>query len=213
MLKMIAKKIYFFFLRHITFLKPIYETQSTMSPITFSGIFFQKILGINRKAYWPVHRNSLVVGAEYIHIGIGTAPGQSFGNYIFAKEDSPITVGDYTIIAPNVCLAGFNHDVYDYTVYPSKGGISIGNYCWIAMNCSIMPGVKLGDHTIVGANSVVTKSFEEGFCVIGGNPARLIRKLDPQACIEKTNEHGYYGYIKKEKFEAYQQNHLKRYLK
>lgn len=210
MLKIVAKKIYFFFLRHIPFLRPIYETRSTMSPITFSSIFFQKILGVNRKAYWPVHRNSLVVGAEYIQIGIGTAPGQSFGNYIFAREDAPISIGDYTIIAPNVCLAGFNHNVYNHTTYTSKGGISIGSYCWIGMNCSIMSGVKLGNHTIVGANSVVTKSFEEGYCVIGGNPARIIKKLDPNKCVEQKNEHEYYGYIKKEKFETYQQTHLKK---
>ena len=209
MLKKIAKTLYFFFLHHIPFLKPIYETQSTMSPITFSGLFFQKVLGFNRKAYWPVHRNSLIVGSEYIKIGIGTAPGQSFGNYIFAKEDSPIHIGNYTIIAPNVCLAGFNHNLYDYTTYISKGGISIGNYCWIAMNCSIVPGVKLGNHTIVGANSVVTKSFEEGYCVIGGNPARLIKKLDPKECVERKNEHEYYGYIKKEDFVSYQQKYLK----
>jgi acetyltransferase-like isoleucine patch superfamily enzyme len=46
------------------------------------------------------------------------------------------------------------------------------------MNSVIHPGDKLGPHTTVGAGSIVTKSFEDGYCVIAGNPAKLIKKLD-----------------------------------
>jgi acetyltransferase-like isoleucine patch superfamily enzyme len=45
------------------------------------------------------------------------------------------------------------------------------------MNAMILPGVHLGDNTIVGAGSVVTKSFPEGNVVIAGNPAKIIKKL------------------------------------
>jgi acetyltransferase-like isoleucine patch superfamily enzyme len=38
----------------------------------------------------------------------------------------------------------------------------------------ILPGVTLGDYTIVGAGSIVTKSFKDGYCVVAGNPARVI---------------------------------------
>ena len=53
--------------------------------------------------------------------------------------------------------------------------VVIGENCWLGMNSVILPGVSLGDNTIVGAGSVVTKSFMDGNCVIGGNPARIIR--------------------------------------
>ena len=55
------------------------------------------------------------------------------------------------------------------------------------MNSVILPGVTLGDHTIVGAGSVVTKSFPDGDCVIAGNPARMIRRLNSLEG-EKENE-------------------------
>ena len=46
------------------------------------------------------------------------------------------------------------------------------------MNSVVLPGVKLGDHTVVGAGSIVTKSFPEGYCVIAGNPAKMIKKIN-----------------------------------
>lgn len=55
--------------------------------------------------------------------------------------------------------------------------VIIGKKCWIGMNAIILPGVKLGDNTIVGAGSVVTKSFPDGNLVIAGNPAKIINKL------------------------------------
>ena len=55
--------------------------------------------------------------------------------------------------------------------------ISIGNNCWIGGNAVINPGVKLGHNVVVGAGSVVTKSFEDNV-VIAGNPAKVIQFID-----------------------------------
>ncbi|WP_352232128.1 DapH/DapD/GlmU-related protein [Marivivens sp. LCG002] len=52
--------------------------------------------------------------------------------------------------------------------------VKIGNDVWIGTRSIILPGVSIGDHSIIGAGSIVTKSFP-AYSVIGGNPAQLIR--------------------------------------
>lgn len=64
------------------------------------------------------------------------------------------------------------------------------------------------DHTIVGAGSVVTKSFNEGYCIIAGNPAKLIKRINKDKCVSFKNEFEYFGYIKKEKFDGFRKNNL-----
>jgi acetyltransferase-like isoleucine patch superfamily enzyme len=56
------------------------------------------------------------------------------------------------------------------------------------MNAVILPGIVLGDFTIVGAGAVVSRSFEQGYAVLAGNPAVVINKLDRTTCddFEKT---------------------------
>lgn len=190
-------KIYLNFLcKHIKILRPIYETYGTSSMIRLDYLFFQKILGFNRFVPWPVHFSSIVGGARFIEIGIGTSPGYSLGNYITANQENPVKFGDYTIIAPNSCIVGVNHDIHDLRVPVGKGGISIGKYCWIGANSVIVSGVKLGDHTVVAAGSVVTKSFPEGHCVIGGIPAKLIKTIQKDKVIKYEHDFPYKGYQK-----------------
>lgn len=148
--------------RLLKYIWPYSKTLGTAAPISFKTWFIQKIIGVNKEAYWPMHFTSRVSCVKNILIGVGSAPGLSPGCYIqgFGK----IYIGDYTLIAPNVGIISANHSLYDHTKH-DKGIIRIGNYSWIAMNAIILPNVTLGDFTIVGAGSVVTKSFP-GYCVI-----------------------------------------------
>ena len=63
--------------------------------------------------------------------------------------------------------------------YINNGPIIIGNNCWIGTNAILLPGVELGEHVIVAAGSVVTKSFKESNIVIGGNPAKILKSIPP----------------------------------
>jgi acetyltransferase-like isoleucine patch superfamily enzyme len=185
------------FLFKVPYLKRIAETRDTASPIKPKGFFIQKILGFNKKAYWPTHHSSIISYPDKIKIGIGTAPGLSNGCYI--QGMGGIELGDYTIVAPGVGIISGNHNIYDYREH-EVSKVKIGSYCWIGMNAVVLPGVILGDHTIVAAGAVVNKSFEDGYCVLGGVPAKVIKKLNPSACTKYKNKHEYYGYIPKKKF-------------
>jgi len=119
-----------------------------------------------------------------------------------------VYIGDYTQLAQNVGIISANHDVHDNSAY-QVSEVRIGRYCWIGMNAVVLPGVVLGDFTVVGAGSVVTKPFPEGYCVIAGNPARVIRRLDPAQFVPQTCRHAYIGFFRKERFEAYRRVNLR----
>ena len=76
------------------------------------------------------------------------------------------------------------------------------------MNAVVMPNVELGDHTIVAAGAVVTYSFPEGYVVLAGNPAKRVKSLQKEDCIEYRNSYEYYGYIRKEHFADYRKKYL-----
>ena len=68
--------------------------------------------------------------------------------------------------------------------YPSKGDTVIGNDVWIGHKAVVMPGIKIGDGAVIGSFCVVTKNIEP-YSIVGGNPAREIRKRFVDADIEK----------------------------
>lgn len=186
-------------------LRPFYETANTQTPITFSMWFWQKVLGFNKQAYWPMHFTSRVVGVKNVYAGIETCPGYSGGCYIQAI--GKIYIGDYTQIAANVGIISANHELHDNREHLVKS-VTIGKYCWIGMNSVILPGVVLGDYVIVGAGAVVTKSFPEGYCVLGGNPARVLKILEVDKCVHHRSELEYNGYVRAEEFEAFRRRYL-----
>lgn len=136
------------------------------------------IFGINKGVKYPISPKMNVVNANNIYFHVDDLNNfQSAGNYYQAAEGAKIVIGKGTWIARNVGLITANHDVKNPEKHVPGRDIIIGEKCWIGMNTVILPGVTLGSNTTVGAGSVVTKSFPEGYCIIAGNPAKKISDI------------------------------------
>ena len=103
-----------------------------------------------------------------------------FANYDCVMLDvSPIRIGKHCLLGPRVQLYTVNHPLDPKLrrngAYGQSRDITIGDDAWIGGVAIICPGVTLGNNVIVGAGSVVTKSFGDNV-VIAGNPARVIKQ-------------------------------------
>jgi len=141
------------------------------------GIWFQKILGFNRKIPWPCGVSCYISNPKYINfhpddLNNFQSPGTYFQNFA-----GRIFLGHGCYIGPNVGIITANHSIKNLDEHEKAKDIIIGEKSWLGMNAVVMPGVVLGPHTIVGAGSIVTKSFPKGSVVLAGNPATIIRHL------------------------------------
>ena len=108
-----------------------------------------------------------------------------FGKNIYANfnltlvDDSHIYVGDYTKFGPNVTLATAGHPILPALrekAYQFNLPIKIGRCCWLGAGVVVLPGVTIGDNTVVGAGSVVTKDLPANVVAVG-NPCRVLRPI------------------------------------
>lgn len=96
------------------------------------------------------------------------------------QDQGGIVIGDGTLIGHNVVLTTLNHDFSPekrITMHPAP--IIIGKKVWIGANVTIVPGVKIGDNTIIAAGAVVTKDIPANV-VAGGVPAKIIKSLEEE---------------------------------
>ena len=90
-----------------------------------------------------------------------------------------ITIDDDVMIAANVQLISNNHDLYDRQLLICKP-VHICRNVWIGAGATILPGVTVGENAVVAAGAIVTKNVEPN-TIVGGNPAKLIKHIDPKA--------------------------------
>lgn len=114
-----------------------------------------------------------------VHLSLASSSG------CYYQAINGIHFGNETIWAPNVMFISANHDLKDIKKSIIADPIEIGNHVWIGANSVILPNVKIGDYCVVGAGAVVTKSFSD-YCIIAGNPARVIDKRC-QNCLGKIS--------------------------
>ncbi|HIT59807.1 MAG TPA: sugar O-acetyltransferase [Candidatus Fimousia stercorigallinarum] len=120
----------------------------------------------------PLHANW---GGHHVHFGKNV-----YANFnLTLVDDTHIYIGDHTMIGPNVVIATGGHPLlpelrqkgYQYNV-----PVHIGKNCWIGAGAIIVPGITIGDHSVIGAGSVVTKDIPSNVLAVG-NPCKVLREI------------------------------------
>ncbi|GAB0117270.1 hexapeptide transferase [Acidisoma sp. 7E03] len=144
-----------------------------------------------------------------------------FLSYTNSQVPQDLNVGRYCSLAGNIRFGGFRHPVeylstsiftYDrrnslvtrvmaenqspynsFKVATQKKQITINHDVWIGRDVSIMPGVNIGTGSVIASAAVVTRDVPP-YSIMGGNPAKLIRKRFPQEIIEALLESQWWNY-------------------
>jgi acetyltransferase-like isoleucine patch superfamily enzyme len=141
----------------------------------------QKVFRFNSSILWPVHKSSVFLSAEKIIPGTRT-PGMAKNCFFDARNG--IEIGENTWIAHGVNIISQNHNNNRYEKYIVSEPVVIGKNCLIGANVIILAEVVIGDHTLVAAGSVVTKSFKCKNKILAGNPAKIVKELKEYECAE-----------------------------
>ena len=164
------------FQEQIICLKKLYDFNQT-SPLELDkrSLLLKEMfaeIGDNCYIEPPFHSNW---GGKHVH----------FGNNVYANfnltlvDDTHIYIGDNTMIGPNVTLATAGHPILPelrLKGYQFNMPIHIGKNCWLGTGVIVLPGVSIGDNSVIGAGSVVTKDIPSNV-VAFGNPCRVVREI------------------------------------
>lgn len=121
----------------------------------------------------PLHSN---FGGHHVH----------FGNSVYANfnltlvDDTHIYVGDHTMFGPNVVVATAGHPIVPELrelAYQYNAPVHIGRNCWLGAGVIVLPGITIGDNSVIGAGSVVTKDIPANVVAVG-NPCRVLREIN-----------------------------------
>ena len=114
-------------------------------------------------------------GGHHVHLGSNIYANAG----LKLVDDTHIYIGDCTMLGPNVTIATAGHPI-DPTLR-ARGlqynlPVGIGKNCWLGAGVIVMPGITIGDNTVIGAGSVVTKDIPSGVVAVG-NPCKVLREV------------------------------------
>lgn len=125
--------------------------------------------------------NPVITAPFYCDYGFNISIGKNFytNHNVTILDGAKVTFGDNVFIAPNCVFSTAGHAID--SEQRSRGleialPITVGDNVWIGTNVSVLPGVTIGNNTIIGAGSVVNKNIPEGV-IAAGNPCKVIRKI------------------------------------
>lgn len=152
-----------------------FKYNSTL-PSNFNGrlTILNKILG-------KFDESTVITQPFYCDLGYNIEVGVNFyANHNCTILDAEkVTFGDNVFIAPNCCFSTVNHPLdaesrnegIEYAL-----PITVGDNVWFGVGCTVLSNVKIGNNTVIGAGSVVTRDIPENV-VAFGNPCKVVRKI------------------------------------
>jgi acetyltransferase-like isoleucine patch superfamily enzyme len=140
----------------------------------FIAMYFPN--SIVRKKFW-LETNVLLGEGTYLNLNISVVDN-------YQENEVLLEIGNHCSIAPGVVFAPYSshnnsillRDLGLLKKYEKKGKIIVGDDVWIGANCTFLPGVKIGNCSIIGANSLVNKDIPD-FSLAYGNPVQIIKDL------------------------------------
>lgn len=135
-----------------------------------------------RDLFGSVGKNPNVLPGFRCDNGLNIHVGDEFlANYnVTILDISPVHMGDNVWIAPGTLITTINHPISPAGRRKHLGisePITIGDDVWIGGNCTILPGVTIGNNVVVAAGAVVTEDIPDN-CIVGGVPAKKIRDIE-----------------------------------
>lgn len=120
----------------------------------------------------PFHSNW---GGKNVHLGNNVY----FNFNATMVDDTHIFIGDCTMLGPNVVIATAGHPILPELrekALQYNMPVHIGKNCWLGAGVIVLPGVTIGDNTVIGAGSVVTKDIPANVVAVG-NPCKVLREI------------------------------------
>lgn len=177
----------------------ISEISRNAISLIITKIFYRNYRLIRRPAF--IRGRKSINGANGLTTGIGCrfdlegrkktlfiGENCQLGDYVHIVALQNVTIGDNVLMASKIFISDTNHGEYNSeyqsspNVPPSQRElislpVKIGNNVWIGENVVVLPGTKIGDGCIIGANSVVNRNIDDN-CIAVGAPARVIKKYN-----------------------------------
>lgn len=143
---------------------------------------YEKQIKVIKKLFGSTGENVYIQPNFNCDNGKNINVGEDFlTNYnVTILDIAPVNIGDYCMIGPNTLITTVGHPLLPKGRREKKAQatpVNIGNNVWIGGNCTILPGVTIGNNVVVAAGAVVTKDVPDN-SVVGGVPAKKIKELE-----------------------------------
>ncbi len=166
---------------YIRLLAPLYQERGRESKI-----YWSVRMDTPPYRFFSLGHNSVIESYSCINNAVGDVIiGDHTRIGIHNTIIGPVTIGDHVNLAQGITVTALNHNFSDTTKRIDEQSIStkhvtIEDDVWIGANAVILPGVTIGQHAVVAAGAVVTTDVPAN-TVVGGVPARIIKKIDSES--------------------------------